>query len=309
MILMWATRVRRATKVAGAIALAGALGLGAVPGAAGAATRRATRSPSQSVDVVVAFYPLQWAVEQVAGPTARVRNLTPAGAEPHDLELSTTDLDAIEDSALVVVMGGGFQPALETAAAHHSRARLVVLDRLGLAADGDPHVWLDPVRMFRIVDEVRAALARVDPRHRAADARRATATRDRLAALDRDFASGLSVCDRRVIVTAHEAFGWMARRYHLRQEGVTGLAPDTEPDPRRLAELTDLVRATGTTTVFTEDLVSPKVAKALAREAHVRTAVLSPIEGRTAGQVRHHDDYVSLMRADLARLGRALRCG
>jgi zinc transport system substrate-binding protein len=109
-------------------------------------------------------------------------------------------------------------------------------------------------------------------------------------------------------VTAHAAFGYLARRYGLAQEAIAGVSPESEPDPRRLAGLADLVRATGTTTVFTETLVSPKVAETLAREVGVTTAMLNPLEGLTADELKAGETYSSVMRDNLETLAGALAC-
>ena len=110
-------------------------------------------------------------------------------------------------------------------------------------------------------------------------------------------------------MTGHEAFGYLARRYDLKQEGVAGLAPDAEPDAKRLGELGDLVRRDGVTTVFTESLVSPRIADTLAREAGVRTDVLEPARGTHRRRSGHGgDDYLTVMDANLAKLRAALGC-
>ena len=66
-------------------------------------------------EIVAAFYPLAFAAEQIAGGGVEVRNLTPAGAEPHDLELTPSDVRAVHDASLVLYLGDGFMPGLETA--------------------------------------------------------------------------------------------------------------------------------------------------------------------------------------------------
>jgi zinc transport system substrate-binding protein len=108
-------------------------------------------------------------------------------------------------------------------------------------------------------------------------------------------------------VTAHAAFGRLAARYGLRQEAIAGIDPEQDPDPRRLAQLTDLVRRDGVTTVFTEELVSPRVADTLAREAGVSTKVLSPIESPPRGKTGFAA-YAGAMRRNLAALRGALGC-
>jgi zinc transport system substrate-binding protein len=268
-------------------------------------------TPRARLDVVAASYPVAYAAERVGGRRVDVTNLTPPGVEPHDLELTPPDRDAIDDAGVVLVMGDGFQPAIEKAAATRGHAAVELLDELparSRVAD-DPHVWLDPTLMAVIVDEVARAYTRADPRGKAAYNANATAVHDELAALDERYRSGLADCDRHLIVTTHDAFGYLARRYGLEQQAVSGVAPDAEPDPRRLGQLADLAARKGVTTVFTETLVSRKVAETLAREAGgLKTAVLDPIEGLTTKEQRAGDDYLSVMDRNLIRLRDALGC-
>lgn len=216
----------------------------------------------------------------------RVVDITPPGVEPHDVELSSKQIDQIQDADLVVLIGGGFQPAVERAAKQANGA-VVTIDPQG----DDPHIWLDPVRMQDVARQVAAAVDRD-----------ASGFINELTRVHEEYEAGLRDCDRRTLVTAHDAFGHLARRYRLQTAAVTGISPEAEPDPRRLADLADLVRRSGTTTVFTEELVSPKVAEALAREAGVKTDVLDTLESGEPGT------YVDAMRANLERLRAALGC-
>lgn len=261
-----------------------------------------TAAPRTSV--VASFYPLAWAAQQVGGDRVGVTNLTPAGAEPHDLELNPDQIDHVLDADLVIDLGRGFQPAVEQAAAQRSGRTAQLLPR----GAKDPHIWLDPVRMAGIVRTVQRDLAKVDPSGRALYAANARRVLAELRALDERYRAGLAHCTRDVIVTGHEAFGYLATRYGLRQEGVAGLSPDAEPDAKRIAQLTDLVKRTGTTTIFTEELVSPRIAQTLAREAGVKTETLDPLEGLTDRELRQGDDYVSVMDVNLKKLETALGC-
>jgi zinc transport system substrate-binding protein len=282
------------------------------------------------IAVVASFYPLAEAVRQVGGELVEVEDLTPAGAEPHDLELTTDQVDDLEDADLVVVMGRDFQPAVEDVAERRDGTTIVVLDEFDVGEgrvqdehaeeeggdehgdeEGalDPHVWLDPTRMRTVVNTVEAALAGADPTSADTYSANAEVYGAQLDTLDADFEAGLENCDRREMITAHEAFGWMAARYDLEQHAIAGLEPDQEPSADRIAELADLAANEGATTVFTETLVSPDVAETVAREAGgLRTRVLDPIEGLTEEQRDNGDDYVSLMRANLAELREALGC-
>jgi zinc transport system substrate-binding protein len=130
----------------------------------------------------------------------------------------------------------------------------------------------------------------------------------RLDALDVDLSAGLRTCARRELVTGHAAFGYFARRYGLRQVPLTGLSPEAEPSPRDVARLAAEVRRTGATTVFSETLLSPRLAETVARETGARTAVLDPLEGLTADELSAGADYFSVMRQNLATLREALGC-
>jgi zinc transport system substrate-binding protein len=250
--------------------------------------------------VVASFYPLAYAAEQIGGSRVDVENLTPPGAEPHDLEVSPQDVAAIREADLVLLLGRGFQPQLEDAAGTGANVlRLLDTPGLGLHANNDPHVWLDPLRYARIVARIGQAL-----REPAAAARLV----ERLRSLDAEYRQGLANCRRDELVTSHEAFAYLAERYGLHQVAITGLSPEAEPDPGKLADVVNLVRAHGVTTIYFETLVSPRIAETVARETGAKTAVLDPIEGLTEDERAHGDDYFSLMRRNLAALEAGLGC-
>lgn len=256
--------------------------------------------------VVAAFYPLAWAADQVGGDRSEVVNLTPPGAEPHDIELTPKDVEKLRAADLVLYLGRGFQPALQKAVESRSGPSLDLLERQNLLAGADeeqgaydPHVWLDPARFAEMVSAIGSELEREQA---------AAGLSSELRALDDELAAGLAACRRHELVTSHAAFGYLAKRYGLRQIALTGLSPEAEPSARDLEALIDEVKRSGATTVFFETLVSPKLAETVAREAGVMTAVLNPLEGLTADEVAAGDDYFSVMRANLAALRDALGC-
>jgi zinc transport system substrate-binding protein len=287
--MRWATAV-----IVSAIVLAGC----------GSSPSSSSADADGRVEVVASFYPVAYAAQRVGGSSVRVFDLTPAGVEPHDLEITTRQVDRMEDADLVLYVGGGFQPAVEDVAKRWVDDPVDVRPASVRGSD-DPHFWLDPIAYRESVDVIARALA-----SRGVDgvAARRRAFADELTALDRDMRATLSTCDRTTIVASHAAFDHLARRYGLREEPITGLSPESEPDAGRMAALASLVKRTGTTTIFTEELVSPRVANALAREAGVRTAVLNPLEGLSASERRAGDDYVSVMHRNLATLASALGC-
>jgi zinc transport system substrate-binding protein len=252
------------------------------------------------VRVVASFYPLAFAAQQIGGVGVDVEDLTPPGVEPHDLEVSPRDVARIQDADLVLLLGDGFQPQVEDAAGNGSHV-IRVLETAGLqvSPDSDPHVWLDPLRYALVGRRIASALGKPA---RGRDFAR------RLGALDRELSRGLSHCRRHDLVTSHAAFAYLASRYGLRQIPITGLSPEAEPSPQRLADAIDEVRASGATTVFFEPLVSPRIADTVARETGAHTAVLDPIEGLTADAADRGETYFTRMRANLRALREGLGC-
>jgi zinc transport system substrate-binding protein len=254
--------------------------------------------------VVAAFYPIAYAAERVA-PDANVENLTPAGAEPHDLELSARDVERVQEADAVLYFGEGFMPALEKAVEGNEHAvDLLAGQRLVKGAEGeetalDPHVWLAPLRYAAIVRRIADTLGQP------ASAGELVAELKRL---DEQFRSGLARCKRHQIVTSHAAFGYLAHAYGLKQIPLTGLSPEAEPSAKAIERLVRQVEQGGATTVFFETLVSPKLAQTVAREAGAQTAVLDPIEGLTEDEIKNGADYFSVMRENLAALRKALDC-
>ena len=268
-----------------------------LPAASGAETRR----------VVAGFYPIAYAAQDIGGATVSVQNLTPAGAEPHDLELRPSDVVSIQRADLVLYLGEGFQPAVEKAvkSTHAHGVDLLAGFRLRSGKDEqghqalDPHVWLDPLRYAELASRIGGALGR--PRATAAFVAR-------LRALDAQYRAGLARCSRKTIVTSHAAFGYLAARYGLTQLALEGLSPEAEPSPKALAKHIAEVRRSQATTVFFETLVSPKLAQTVARDAHVKAAVLDPIEGLSPDALHQGATYFTVMRSTLATLRLALGC-
>ena len=213
---------------------------------------------SSAQSVAASFYPLAFAAKELGGDNADVVNLTPPGTEPHDLEPTPSDVRELKSADLVLLLGLGFQPQLEDAAGNGDQV-VELLDTPGLNrfANDDPHVWLDPARYELIARRIGDELGATDS---------VEGFVRRLKALDRDYTRGLADCARDDIVTSHDAFGYLAQRYGLNQIPITGLSPEAEPSPKDLSRVVDLVRSTHATTVFSETLVSPRIAEAVASE-------------------------------------------
>ncbi|MFC3494873.1 metal ABC transporter solute-binding protein, Zn/Mn family [Glycomyces rhizosphaerae] len=319
------------------------LGLAAAAALAACGSGSDDPAADGEISVVTAFYPLTFATERVGGDHVAVTNLTPAGQEPHDLELAPSDIAAIEEADFVVYLKG-FIPELDAAVEEYAADKsLDVLTAVETSEydytqaieeeeeahaeeeateeatatedehgheeelEGvDPHVWLDPIRYGQIGTAIGEGLAGLDEVNAADYTAGAEALNADLTSLDAEFTDALAARASDTIVTSHAAFGYLADRYGLTQIAISGLSPDQEPDSQHMAEVAEYVETNGISTIFFETLVSPDIADTLAAETGAQTAVLNPIEGLTQEQLDADADYFTVMRENLATLQTAL---
>ena len=282
--------------------------------------------------VAASFYPMQYLAEQIGGDKVSVTTLTKPGVEPHDLELKPRQTAELNDSGLILYLKG-VQPAVDKAIDQTSvkykvdattLTQLQTFDTSGghdhgheeagheeaghedheAEAGADPHLWLDPVKYAEVAKGVGAQMEKADPAHAADYKKNTDALVAKLTALHTDFEQGLKNSATKTFITTHSAFGYLAERYGLEQEGIAGVDPESEPSPARIKELQTIAKEDKVTTVFFETLASDKTAKTLAKDTGLKTDVLDPLEGITDRS--KGDDYIEVMRSNLAALQKAL---
>ncbi|MFJ9058795.1 metal ABC transporter substrate-binding protein [Streptomyces sp. NPDC102409] len=309
-------------------AVAGAVALGLTALSACSTSDAAEGGGDGKLDVVASFYPMQFLAEEIGGSHVSVTSLTKPGVEPHDLELSPRQIGGLSDADYILFLKG-VQPAVDDAVAQAGventvdAAKLTTLESHGSEvghdhgedeggehghegeeAGLDPHIWLDPVKYAEVAEGVGKSLEKADPDN-AADYRKNTQTLvAELDTLDKAYEDGLRNTATKTFITTHSAFGYLAERYGLTQEGIAGIDPEAEPSPARIDEIHHVAEETGATTVFFETLASDKTAKTLAKDLGLRTGVLDPLEGITGKSAGA--DYIEVMTSNLTALQKAL---
>lgn len=279
--------------------------------------------------VVASFYPMEFLAERIGGDHVSVSTLTKPGVEPHDLELKPRQTAELGEAGLILYLKG-IQPAVDKAIgqseAKHKidAATLTKLeshqgdDHEGHGdeghgeeghnheseAGGDPHIWLDPTKYAEVAQGVNKALAKADPDNSTAYQKNTDALVGELNRLDASYQQGLKATATKTFITTHASFGYLAERYGLDQEGVSGVNPEAEPSPARIKELQAIAAKEKVTTVFFETLASDRTAKTLADDTGLKTDVLDPLEGIT--DKSKGDDYIAVMESNLVALKKAL---
>lgn len=277
--------------------------------------------------VLTSFYPMYDFACKIGGDCIDVTNMVPSGTEPHDWEPSTNDLKNLEKADVFIYNGADMEPWADDLLVSRSDTLHVVeaSENVELRTtdgehehahehegadhhhgDFDPHVWLDPENAKIEMEAIRDALCAADPENSTVFQSNYEKYAAELDVLDAEFREKLAPLPNRTIVVAHEAFGYLCDAYGLTQVGIEGLSPDSEPDPGRMAEVIDFVREHSISTIFFEELVSPKVAEAIASETGAQAKMLSPLEGLSDEQAAAGADYFSVMHDNLTALMEAL---
>lgn len=293
----------------------------------------ASTDASGKLRVAASFYPMYDFAQKVGGDRVDVTCLVPAGTEPHDWEPSTADLRTIANAQVLVYNGAGMEHWVADTLASLDAGTLTVVeasegaDLLKLSddaleeerkeheeagedpsevSDTDPHCWLSPLVAKQELARIADGLSQAEPD--GADVYHANA--ETWAAecdkLMQEFTDGLSGLANKTIVVSHEAFGYLCRDAGLTQLPIEGIEADAEPDAQQMSKIVDFVRENNVRTIFSEELVSPKVAQSIADATGATVEELNPLEGLSDEELAAGEDYFSVMRENLRKVEEAL---
>lgn len=331
--------------VRAAVALAGAAALCAIFLAGCTAAPKSDNAASDArsadtIEVVASFYPMYDFAQKIGGDRVTVKNLVPAGTEPHDWEPSPQDIKDLQAADVFVYHGAGMEHWVEDAlesmpedgptaveasegiellpAAEEDHDHGEAADEHGHADEADehdhdhdhgqydPHAWLSPKNAVKELENVKNALVKADPAGKDVYEANYEKWAAEFAALDAEYEAALSAVPNKSIVVSHQAFGYLCDAYGLTQVPIEGMEADAEPDAKTMAEIVEFVKANNVRTIFSEELVSPKVARAIADASGASCETLNPLEGLTDEELASGADYLSVMRENLDALEKAL---
>lgn len=276
--------------------------------------------------IAASIFPLKEFAAAVAGENAVVDMLLPPGAGVHTWQPTAGDILKIGKADLVVCAGAGLEPwlddILKSVGAGGPDVLVAARDLPLVEAGGgeghgheghgraDPHFWLDFEIDQGIIERIVEALTRLDPGGGPAYRYNGDAYKARLRELDRKFKEGLKSCaGRTVVIAGHAAFGYLARKYDLRQVALYGLSPDSQPTPRRTIEVTELARKMGVRTIFFENSVPRDLARTVAGEIGARTIGLHAGHNLSRAEMMKAMTFFDIMEINLGNLKNGLDCG
>jgi zinc transport system substrate-binding protein len=279
-------------------------------------------STSDKVRIVASFYPIFEFVKKVGGDRVEATSLIPVGVEPHDFDPTVQQVQSAQTADMVVLNGAGFEGEQLT----NLNAKFVVDTSNGLnlttgtyedpevnlqanEVSIDPHIWLDPLLAKQQVEQIRNGLIQIDPRNAEYYTRNANSFISELDNLDKTIRERLSNCEKKDFIAFHDAFGYFANRYGLTQHSIQGLSPEAEILPQRLQQIVALARDMGLDTIYSEELVDPRLANVIAQEIpNGKVLVLNPIEGINKEEQNAGIGYLDKMNENIENLRLGLKC-
>ena len=271
---------------------------------------RSESESDRSVDdrrpvVAATLPPIADLVREVGGDAVRVVTLLPPGAHPDSYEATPRTAQALAEAGLVIRVGAAADAWLGSVG---DTPEVVLTEGMALygrtgPGTGNPHVWLDPIRVRDVLlPRIAEAVARIAPDSVAVH-ERAAVFADSLTALDAEITAMLDDVEGRRFVAAHPAWVYFAERYGLEQVGAIHGAPGSELGSRELARLVEEMRARGIRAVIAEPQLGRAGVDALADELGVRVEVADAVGG---SGLEGREDYLSLMRFNARAFARAL---
>lgn len=284
------------------------------------------KSDDGKLKVMASFYPMYDFAKKVGGDKVEVTDMVPAGTEPHDWEPAATDIKNLENADVFIYNGANMEhwttkvlnsldnkklKAVEASKGLHllkggEEEEDAAKNQGDKEAGYDPHVWLSPLNAKTEMENIKDAFVDADPANKTYYTENYDKYAKKFDQLDAEFKKELADTKSKDMIVAHEAFGYLCSAYGLKQIGIEGLSPDSEPDPARMNEIIKFAKDHNVKTIFFEDLVSPKVAKTIAKEVGAKAEVLDPLEGLTDKEQKAGEDYFTVMKANIQKLKAAL---
>jgi zinc/manganese transport system substrate-binding protein len=272
-----------------------------------------------SVKVVASTPIIADLVRQVGGQRVEVDSILPTNADPHDFEPKPEDIIKVEDAQAVFIHGLHLDDWAKDLIDNSGTNAPVFVATDGVQTlaseedefnEGDPHVWFDPARVQTMVSNIASDLSSVDPDGADSYQQRAAAFKAQLSTLDQEIKDRINLipADQRKLVTNHDALRYYADRYGLTIVGtvIPGMDTRSEPSAKDVADLVETIQNEHVKAIFSENIVSPKLAEELAKEAGVQ--IVDDLYSDNLGEAGSGaDTYIGLMQTDTLLIVTALR--
>jgi zinc transport system substrate-binding protein len=291
-----------------------------------------SKGSAKDFSIVTTIFPLKEFAHAVGGERVNVNLLLPPGAEPHTWEPRPSDIIKLSHADIFIYTSAEMEPWIQRVLKSINNPKLIIIeasqglpllsiDNLPQPHDEnftkknpshggvDPHFWLNFEYDQKVVDKIANALSKKDPEGAEYYRTNAEKYKKKLQDLDLKYKKELNNCKcREFIVGGHSAFSYMAKRYELKQISLYSINPNSEPTPKKMAEVIKLAKQYQVRAIYFEEMVSDKLAKVIAKEVGAKVLVLNPGANLKRKQIDSGVTFLSLMEKNLDNLKYGLIC-
>lgn len=283
-----------------------------------------TKQNNKNLDIVASFYPLYEIAKEIGGNNTFVTSVIPFGVEPHDWEIAPQQISQISKADMIIFNGIGFDSWLGNEVQFRNSLLVDVSKDLQqlIKTDGqqlnnfkresryDPHIWLDPILVKNISETISNAFIKLDPNNAVSYKQNTQNFLQQLDKLDSTIKESLSNCELKDFISFHQAFHYFANRYGLTQHTVhESTSPGSEILPQQISKIIKLAKDLNIDTIYSEELVDPKLSEVLAAEIpNGKVLLLSPVEGINQEELANNIGYIDKMYMNLENLKQGLKC-
>ncbi|MGA2680937.1 MAG: zinc ABC transporter substrate-binding protein [Candidatus Bathyarchaeia archaeon] len=281
-------------------------------------TNNAGTPSSSKLKVVATFYPLYDFAQNIGGDKVSVSILVPETVDVHDFEPTPSSIFEVSSANVLIYNGAGLEPWIQQVINAAGNSKLIEVDTsqgihiLPVPAEFqknnetvDPHLWLDPVNAKQQVNNILQGLIKADPtdsQYFTQNAQTYDAQLDNLNALAINATTNTPT---KIFITFHEAFAYFANQYNVTQLPISGPFEE-EPTPSDIQNVITAINQHHLKYVGYESLENPAISQSISSQTNASLIQMNPIEGLTTQEKAAGDNYISLMKQDIANIHTAL---
>lgn len=277
------------------------------------------------LQVHTTVFALEDFTSKIGGSEVEAESIYPPNADAHSFEPTANELVQLAESDAFIYSGVGMEGFVETAEDMLGDEDVAMVpagegieligsdhdhdhdhDHEAEHADGDPHIFLDPVRSIDVAENIKDTLVELRPEQEEYFTENYEALRDDLEELDQTLESTFAEADRDQMIVSHAAYGYWEERYGLEQLSVLGLSSTEEPSQSELAEIVEIAEANDIGYVVFENNVSSTVTEVIQEEIGAESLVLRNMESVSEEDLANDEDYFSMMEKNMETLETAL---
>ena len=295
----------------------------------------ATTTAFSNITVTTTIYPLYSIAKEVGGDKIKLQNLIPFGVEAHGFDPTPADMAKLSKSDIFITSSDSMEPwkdkivkslkieqkvfdmsehvklrnIQEEEHDHHEDKHHKHNDKHEHEHEGfDPHYWVSLNNYILMTEAITKLFIEKDSANKDFYIQNSNNYLEKVKALKEKFDSSMATCTNKKILVNHDAFGYFADDYGVKQYSISGMSPEDKPSAKQISELITLVKNEKINTVFFEEFASPKVAQTIAKATNVKIDTLRPAENISKEENKKGFGYLQIMEENLEKLKFAMDC-